>query len=328
MSYSGFQENYNNPFSKIGEGIANAENNASGMISKFRNNRLVSGTSEFLNSNSLVAKVCFLFLIVILFIIAIRLGSRMITWFMSPSKNPILVDGLRDGQRYKEISQRPDEKNSIPILRSVNEREGIEFTWSVWLFVKDTSWDVTRTPTETEDSSDTSGQQRLKHIFNKGSGSNISGKQTFGEMSLNGLSFPNNGPGVYLDGETNDMIIFMNTYSRVIEKVRVPNIPLNKWVNVIIRCKGKNMDTYMNGTIKNRHVFQSPPKQNYGNVYVTKNNGFSGNLSSLRYFDKALTGIEIENLLAKGPNLTADDSLKIFPPYFSLRWFFRKENTV
>jgi len=325
MSYSGFQENYNNPFSKIGEGIANAENSASGMISKFRNNRLVSGTGEFLNSNSLVAKVCFLFLIVILFIIAIRLGSRMITWFMSPSKNPILVDGLRDGQRYKEISQNPDDRNSIPILRSVNEREGIEFTWSVWLFVKDTTWDVTRTPELPTTTAST--PTRLKHIFNKGSGSNISGKSKFKDFSLDGLSFPNNGPGVYLDGDTNDIIIFMNTYSSVIEKVRVPNIPLNKWVNVIIRCKGKNMDTYMNGTIKNRHVFKSPPKQNYGNIYVTKNNGFSGNLSALRYFDKALTGIEIENLIAKGPNLTADDSLKIFPPYFSLRWFFRKEQS-
>lgn len=326
MSYSGFQENYNNPFSKIGEGIANAENNASGMISKFRNNRLVSGTSEFLNSNSLVAKVCFLFLIVILFIIAIRLGSRMITWFVSPSKNPILVNGLRDAQRYKEIPQNPGEKSSIPILRSVNEREGIEFTWSVWLYVKDTTWDSVRTTgtAGSSDSSQTVGATRLKHIFNKGSGSNISGKQTYGDMSLDGLSFPNNGPGVYLAADTNDMIIYMNTYASVIEKVRVPNIPLNKWVNVIIRCKGKNMDTYMNGTIKNRHVFQSPPKQNYGNIYVTKNNGFSGNLSSLRYFDKALTGIEIENLVASGPNLTADDSIRVFPPYFSLRWFFRE----
>lgn len=318
MSYSGFQENYNNPFSKIGEGIANAENNASGVISKFRNNKLVSGTTEFLNSNSLVAKVCFLFLIVILFIIAIRLGSRILTWFLSPSKNPILVNGLRDAQRFKEIPQNPSDKNSVPILRSVNEREGIEFTWSVWLFIKDTSWDSSRKP---GDAPTTSG--RLKHIFNKGSGGNVSSKTEFNEHNLDGLSFPNNGPGVYLDGNKNDLIVFMNTYANVIEKVTIPNIPLNKWVNVMLRCKGKHMDTYMNGSIKNRHVFKSVPKQNYGNVYVTRNNGFSGNLSSLRYFDKALTGIEIENLVAAGPNLTADDSLRIFPPYFSLRWFFR-----
>ena len=32
----------------------------------------------------------------------------------------------------------------------------------------------------------------------------------------------------------------------------------------------------------------------------------------------------IENLVNAGPNLTADDSLKIFPPYLALRWFFSK----
>lgn len=317
MSYSGFQENYNNPFSKIGEGIANAENSASSVVSKFRNNRLVSGTTDFLYSNSLVAKVCFLFLIVILFIIAIRLGSRLMTWFLSPSKNPIIINGLRDGQRFKEVPQNPSDANSVPILRSVNEREGIEFTWSVWLFIKDTTWDTERTP------GDTSTSSRLKHIFNKGSGGNVSGKLEFEEQNLDGLSFPNNGPGVYLDGNTNNLIVFMNTYANVIEKVTIPNIPLNKWVNVVLRCKGKHMDTYMNGSIKNRHVFKSVPKQNYGNIYVSRNNGFSGNLSALRYFDKALTGNEIENLVSAGPNLTADESLKIFPPYFSLRWFFR-----
>ena len=47
-------------------------------------------------------------------------------------------------------------------------------------------------------------------------------------------------------------------------------------------------------------------------------------LSSLRYFSHALTGVEVEELVKAGPNLTADDSLKIFPPYLALRWFFSK----
>ena len=86
MSYSGFQENYNNPFSKVGQGITDAEYSASNLMSKFRNNRFVSGGSDFLNSNSLVAKVCFLILIILLFIMALRIGSRVLTWLLSPSK--------------------------------------------------------------------------------------------------------------------------------------------------------------------------------------------------------------------------------------------------
>ena len=84
------------------------------------------------------------------------------------------------------------------------------------------------------------------------------------------------------------------------------------------------MDTYVNGTIVSRHIFQSVPKQNYGDVWVTQRGGFDGMLSSLRYFSHAVTGVEVEELVKAGPNLTADDSLKIFPPYLALRWFFSK----
>ena len=82
MSYSGFQENYNNPFSKVGKGITDAEYNASNLMSKFRNNRFVSGGSDFLNSNSLVAKVCFLILIILLFIMAIRIWTAFFSWLL------------------------------------------------------------------------------------------------------------------------------------------------------------------------------------------------------------------------------------------------------
>ena len=33
----------------------------------------------------------------------------------------------------------------------------------------------------------------------------------------------------------------MNTFSNVIEEVEIDDIPLNKWMNVVLRCKGRNM---------------------------------------------------------------------------------------
>ena len=103
MSYSGFSTGYNNPMADLGKGFANAQSGATGTFNKFRNNRMVSGTTDFLYSNSLVAKVCFLILIIILFVISLRLGSRLITWLLSPSKNPILVNGLRKGTKASDI---------------------------------------------------------------------------------------------------------------------------------------------------------------------------------------------------------------------------------
>ena len=80
MSYSSFSSNYNNPIANLGSGLANAESGAKNAFARFRNNKVVSGTTDFLYSNSLVAKFCFFVLVVILFIIFLRLGSRFIQW--------------------------------------------------------------------------------------------------------------------------------------------------------------------------------------------------------------------------------------------------------
>ena len=310
MSYGPFASNYRNPLADLGSGLANAQSGASGLFAKFRNNRLVSGTTDFLYSNSLVAKVCFLILVIILFILAVRMGFKTIFWLLSPNKNPILLNGLKDAKKLKIIPQDPNTKDAKPIYRSVNERDGLEFTWSVWLYVDNLVYK----------------QGQKKHVFHKGSSSNIQSATEWKGVNVQGMAFPNNGPGLYIHETKNALIVVMNTFNNVVEEVQIDDIPLNKWINVVLRCKGRDMDTYVNGTIVNRHRFNAVPKQNYGDVYINMNNGFGGLISSLRYFSYALTGVEINNLVNAGPNLTADDSMRIFPPYLSLRWFFSTEN--
>ena len=318
MSYGSFASNYNNPLSNLGGGLANAQSGIKGAFAKFRNNKVVSGTTEFLYSNSLVAKVCFLILIIVLFVLALRTSAKFLFWLMSPEKNPILIDGLKDAKKKKIVPVDPISNHSKPILRSVNERDGLEFTWSVWMFI-----DSLAHPGEFADGRNTSNMK--KHVFNKGSASNIQGGDKWRDTNISGMAFPNNGPGLYIHENKNALVVVMNTFNNVIEEVVIDDIPLHKWINVVLRVKGKNMDTYVNGTIVNRHVFSSVPKQNYGDVYVNDNGGYSGLLSSLRYFSYALTGVEIENMVKAGPNMKADDSLRIFPPYFSLRWFFSSD---
>jgi len=310
MSYGNFASNYRNPLADLGSGIANAQSGASGLFAKFRNNKLVAGTTDFLYSNSLVAKVCFLILVIILFIMAVRMGFRAIHWLLSPNKNPILLDGLKDAGKLKIVPQDPNAKGAKPILRSVNERDGLEFTWSVWIYIKDLVYKK--------------GQK--KHVFHKGSSSNIQSAKDWKGVNVQGMAFPNNGPGMYIHETKNTLIVVMNTFNNVVEEVEIEDIPLRKWINVVLRCRGRDMDTYVNGTIVNRHRFKAVPKQNYGDVFINMANGFSGLISSLRYFSYALSGVDIENLVKAGPNMTADDSMRIFPRYLSLRWFFSTQN--
>lgn len=255
----------------------------------------------FLNSNSLVAKVAFLIVVVFVFMILLKLGSTIMSYVFSPSTTPFLVKGTKSAKEMLKIPQDPAKNGSVPIMRSRNQAQGIEFTWSVWMFVESLTDYM---------------QGKYKNVFYKGSSS----PGTAGDAQ--GLNFPNNGPGLYIKPDTNALAVVMNTYSVINEEVIIPDLPLNKWVNVIIRVEGNVLDVYINGVIAVRHVLSDVPKQNYGDVWVNANGGYDGMLSSLRYFNYGLSTMEIYSIAQQGPDLKMDKSLDIAPPYLSLRWYF------
>jgi|TARA_R110002074_G_scaffold352489_1_gene523904 hypothetical protein len=282
-------------------GLQNRVKNASGAtLGQFNNSSFVRGSKDFLNSNSLVAKIVFLILVVIVFILLIRWGSHLITWFLAPSKNPKLISGMKQGYIAKVVPQDPAIAGALPVMRSSNQRDGLEFTYTVWLFINH----LQNTSTK-------------KHIFHKGSSHNGSSSDS---------SFkPNNGPGLYIHPTRNTLIVAMDTFDRGNEEVEINDIPMNKWINVAIRVEGNKMDVYINGTIALRHIFESVPKQNYGDVYVNMNSGFNGLLSDLWYHDYALSGTQIEQIVEAGPDMTMDDTTSVFPHYLSLNWFFQND---
>ena len=67
-------------FSNIGSGIND-------MATKYKN-----ATKEFLDSNSLVSKVAFLLLVVLVFTILLRLGIWILGYFFTDSHSPKLLN--------------------------------------------------------------------------------------------------------------------------------------------------------------------------------------------------------------------------------------------
>jgi hypothetical protein len=117
----------------------------------------------------------------------------------------------------------------------------------------------------------------------------------------------------------------MNTFNKIKEEIVVEDIPLNKWINVIIRVENNNLDVYINGVIVKRHILESVPKQNYGDVYASLNGGYNGYTSSLRYWNYALNIRDIQKVVDQGPSLSMSEAVmtESKPRYFSLRWFFQ-----
>jgi hypothetical protein len=271
-----------------------------GAFDNFQSSNVVNGTKEFLESNSLVAKTAFLILVVIVFVLGLRLFSTIVSWMFSINQDPYLVKGLVDAKKFQKIAQNPDETGSITLLRSDNEEGGIEFTYSVWLFIDDLVYN----------------QGRYKHIFHKGNDA----------ISTGGMNEPNNAPGLYIAPDTNALVVVMNTFSDINEKITIENIPINKWVNVQIRVENHNLDVFINGKLAKRLVMNGVPKQNYGDVYVAMNGGFSGYISNLRYFNEALGTTAIDGIVDTGPNLKMGEGGTSIsenkPNYLSMRWFF------
>ena len=273
-----------------------------GTFDSFKNNNMVNGTKEFLESNSLVAKVAFLLLVLVVFIIAVRFSTQVLSWLFSYSSSPYLIDGMVDAKKMIVIPQDPNSNGSIPLIRSDNQEKGIEFTYSVWLFIDDLVYQE--------------GQYR--HVFHKGN-DNIN----YTNAPI-GMNHPNNAPGLYIAPNTNDLVVVMNTFNDIEEKVTIEDIPLNKWVCVQIRVENHQLDTYINGKLAKRLIMNGVPKQNYGDVHVAMNGGFSGYMSELRYFNYGLGTSEIQGIVDNGPNLKMNSQTmtESMPKYLSLRWFF------
>lgn len=287
----------------ISSSYSTSTDNSSMMETLGLSNLSLEGSDEFLNSNSMIAKFGFIILILILFVFLLRLGISLLSWIFSPNNNPILLNGMIDAKQMVQIPQDPKATGSIPILRSVNEREGMAFTWSVWIHIDDLIYK----------------DNEYKHIFHKGNDNiNLENKPY-------GMNFPNNAPGLYIAPNKNDLVVVMNTFEEINEEIIVKNIPLNKWVNVIIRVnEQREMDIYINGKLTRRHIFKSVPKQNYGDVFISMNGGFSGYVSKLQYFSSSISINDIESIVSSGPNtnsLTKKMDTTI-PDYLSMRWFF------
>jgi len=265
----------------------------------------------------ILIKIATIILLVFIFILLMYLGSSLIIYFHSPKKNPYLINGMVPGNKKITINQNPNEDDSVTILRSVNEDNGIEFTWSVWLYVN----------SPPEDDYDLN-KNKFKHIFHKGNLTKINNE---------GIFIPNNAPGLYfkfddVDGFNNQgddmnlkLYIYMNTYKNILEKMVINEIPLEKWLHVAVRLKDKKMDVFINGQIVKRKIFSSIAKQNYDNVHIANAGGFDGNISDLRYFSKALTGNNIISIVNNGPNLRMENKkvMDYYPPYFSINWFLK-----
>ena len=81
----------------------------------------------------------------------------------------------------------------------------------------------------------------------------------------------------------------------------IENIPIQKWVNVIISLYGSTLDTYLNGKLVRTCVLPGVPMiNNNANIRVTPDGGFSGWTTSFKYWSDASNPQEAYNIYKAG----------------------------
>ena len=126
---------------------------------------------------------------------------------------PIVVDSQRGSQ---EVSVAYD----LPL--SFNQAEGIVFTYTGWILVKDF----------------TVGYGTRRRILSKG-----------------------DTPGIYLDSTSNSLVFAVKTYGTT-ETILVPDIPAQKWIHFAMVVDQQAVDLYINGMLRQHHTLSQLPDQN------------------------------------------------------------------
>lgn len=140
-------------------------------------NNLIERLSSSADYTATLTTLLVLIFILVFYLVVFKVGTFVIGYMMDYKGDPYIFRGKLDfpSNRNQHFFTNPmdrneDNENLRVILRSDNERTGIEFSWSVWLYVdaRNMNKDVVMANTD---------QSSLYHMFNKGG--HVGGKDAF-----------------------------------------------------------------------------------------------------------------------------------------------------
>jgi hypothetical protein len=110
-------------------------------------------------------------------------------------------------------------------------------------------------------------------------------------------------PKIYLGETNNDINVQISCKGAQDHVCRVSNVPIQKWVNLIISVYGRSLDVYIDGKLVRTCVLPGVPQAsgvNGSDIKITPNGGFSGETSQFVYWDGPTNPTEAAAIYRKG----------------------------
>ena len=199
---------------------------------------------------------------------------------------------------------RADTHHVVVKHKHLPKNNSSDFTYSIWFFIDD--WNT--------------NYGEMKNIYYQGSPPN------------------KNAPAMaaVLDPYENDIRIFIETHTNPNDPVKklitddhiqvnlpsnnftsdgylIPNIPLQKWVNLIMSVNGRTLDVYLDGKLVKTYILPGVARTDTSDDIIIGNSGelrgFSGWTSKFQYFANSSNPLEAYDIYKKGPGTSLFSNL-------------------
>jgi len=200
--------------------------------------------------------------------------------------NPYNLQGLQNGQTASVISASSLATNGSSVPAS-------NFAYSIWYYVNDWNYRY--------------GEPKV--IFGRMGSSSA----TNGTSSVSGISGLDPCPAVVLGAVENNIAVSLGCYpginqeptttggSTVVSTCLVSNVPIQKWVNLIVSVYNRTMDIYIDGKLVKTCMLPGVAAvNNNSDVYVTPSGGFDGWTSKFQYYPNPLNPQQAWNIYSSG----------------------------
>ncbi len=200
--------------------------------------------------------------------------------------DPYTLQNIQDGQTTSTIS-------ASTLATNGSNTPSSNFAYSVWFYVNDWNYRY--------------GEPKV--IFGR-MGAQSSDQST---GSVPGISGIDPCPAVVLGAVENNISVSLGCYpgadqepttpggKTIVHTCSIANVPIQKWVNLVISVYGRSMDLYIDGKLVRTCLLPGVASvNNNANIYVTPAGGFDGWTSKLQYYPNSLNPQEVWNIYTQG----------------------------
>jgi hypothetical protein len=219
---------------------------------------------------------------IVITIVVVVLIFMLLSYIFS---DPYTLQSIQDGKTASTIE-------ATSLATTGGSVASSNFAYSIWFYIN--NWNYRY------------GESKV--IFGRMGGA--SGEGTGSISGINGLDPC---PAVVLGAVENDISISLGCYpgadqqpttpggNTVVHTCTVSNVPIQKWVNLVLSVYGRSIDIYIDGKLVRTCLLPGVASVNKNsNIYVTPAGGFEGWTSKFQYYPNSINPQQAWNIYNQG----------------------------